>query len=689
MPRRLIWWVAILLIGTAAPALARSGFQNWSDLRGAVGAWRLDSLRVARVQSVILHRDAGAIVLEEGRLALARPLNGRVCAAVFQGTGTMSYTPRTGIEQEQLSRTYGRTTLRRPFTQLLMVFADSTLEELNGALTFAPETLGTLNRAWRELQPHLTNRDDQVVRPLSVAFTLANEHSGLFWSSAWTPREAPLYLMVDPHAVEAVQLHRRPEDDRRGMWQQYNTEVVSQQVRATEADTAREDVRAPFAATSYSMRIAIGSDLKANVVAEVTVSARERGCEWLPFALHSWLRIGGVKDGDKALTFHQEKDRNAVWVRVDPPLEPGQTRVLRFEYRGELLERRADDWIELVSTSDWYPRSAFAQPATWDLHFTYPVSMQLIASGERTEDRTEGALRHSRWVQRRPNALAAFDLGYFRGIEVVDDSLPPLTVWSHHVAGAGKVERRTLAELAASKRYDDEVALDVARAVQSMQRLGGPVVAPVLNAVETSRLRFEAFPGLIHLMPLANKRLAGVQYSPEVYRYHEVAHQWWGLGVEPARERDAWLAEGFASFFSIYHLATALGQPGVYASVLAAWYEQMESGRRYRFGQTPQAAPIALGNRVNSSTTPGERQAILYMRSAWVLDRLRCELRGTDTGDARFEQVLRTFTQRFQGCRARTEDFRQVAEEVTGRDLGPFFLKYVYGTDPLDPTPCR
>lgn len=688
MRRSALLCLTLLLTLIAAPVHAATSFERWSDLHGAVASWRLDSLRVARVQSLLLVRDAGAIVLEEGRLALARPLGGRVCAAAFQGRGSFSYTPRSEVERAQLQRVYGRTTLRQSFTQLLLVFDDSTAADLQGSLAFAPETLGTLRRAWRELESHLTERDNQVLRPLPVAFALANRDSGLFWASMWSAGEDPVYLIVDPYANESIQLHRRPEDDRRGLWRQYGTEVVSQQAALASDDTLHHDIRVPFRATHHALQISIGADLKAVVRADITVQAGSRTCEWLPFALQPRLRLQRVLLGDRPLEFHQEKLRNSVWVRVAPALAPGAACVLRFEYRGEMFERLEDDWIALLSTSDWYPRTAFTVPSTWDLDFTYPARMQLLASGQRTEDRTEGAFRHSRWVQTRPSPLAAFDLGYFRGIEVVNDSLPSLTVWAHHVDGAGRVVRRSLTELAASRRYDDQVALDVARAVLSMQRLNGPSLAPSWNAVETPRLRFEAFPGLVHLMPLANKRLPGAQYSPELYRYHEIAHQWWGLGVRPAGYRDVWLAEGFASFMSIQHPATALSQPAVRGTVLAAWQQEIQSGRKFLFGQGQEAGPIALGTRVRSSATPGDHQAILYMKGAWVLERLRCALRGADGSDARFESVLRTFAQRYAGLPARTEDFLRVAEEVSGVDLHPFFQRYVYGTEELDFTPC-
>jgi len=40
----------------------------------------------------------------------------------------------------------------------------------------------------------------------------------------------------------------------------------------------------------------------------------------------------------------------------------------------------------------------------------------------------------------------------------------------------------------------------------------------------------------------------------ESFRAHEMAHQWWGIGVEPASYRDAWLSEGFAEFSGMWYM---------------------------------------------------------------------------------------------------------------------------------------
>jgi aminopeptidase N len=47
----------------------------------------------------------------------------------------------------------------------------------------------------------------------------------------------------------------------------------------------------------------------------------------------------------------------------------------------------------------------------------------------------------------------------------------------------------------------------------------------------------------------------------------------------------------------------------------------------------------------------------------------------------RFTETMRDFYRSYQGKRASTEDFRQVAEQHLGADLSWFFDQWVYGTE--------
>jgi hypothetical protein len=54
----------------------------------------------------------------------------------------------------------------------------------------------------------------------------------------------------------------------------------------------------------------------------------------------------------------------------------------------------------------------------------------------------------------------------------------------------------------------------------------------------------------------------------ESFRAHEMAHQWFGIGVEPASERDAWLSEGFSEFAGMWYMQLILQDNDKYFKML-------------------------------------------------------------------------------------------------------------------------
>ena len=72
---------------TAADSVA-APVADFPAFLGAFLLQRPDSTQVAHVSHLALARDAGRFELGEGDLWLGTPVVGRVCAAVFVGTGT-------------------------------------------------------------------------------------------------------------------------------------------------------------------------------------------------------------------------------------------------------------------------------------------------------------------------------------------------------------------------------------------------------------------------------------------------------------------------------------------------------------------------------------------------------------------------------------------------------------------------
>jgi aminopeptidase N len=86
--------------------------------------------------------------------------------------------------------------------------------------------------------------------------------------------------------------------------------------------------------------------------------------------------------------------------------------------------------------------------------------------------------------------------------------------------------------------------------------------------------------------------------------------------------------------------------------------------------------PIHLGQRLGHiEKEPRIQRALVYNKGAWVLHMLRQRL-----GDEAFFEGARAFleTHRYEG--ATTGDFRAALESASGRDLGAYFERWVYGT---------
>jgi aminopeptidase N len=146
---------------------------------------------------------------------------------------------------------------------------------------------------------------------------------------------------------------------------------------------------------------------------------------------------------------------------------------------------------------------------------------------------------------------------------------------------------------------------------------------------------------------------------------HEIAHQWFGDAVTPARWADLWLSEGFATYFG------------------ALYFEHVDGGDRFR-----EILQNSWNGYLNSSVTqlavvdtlnvPGDDLLNLlnpnsYNKGGAVLHMLRGVI-----GDSAFFNGVRTYYRRHVHGNAVTADLRAAMEQAAGRDLGWFFDQWLY-----------
>jgi aminopeptidase N len=145
---------------------------------------------------------------------------------------------------------------------------------------------------------------------------------------------------------------------------------------------------------------------------------------------------------------------------------------------------------------------------------------------------------------------------------------------------------------------------------------------------------------------------------------HELAHQWFGDSVSLENWKDIWLKEGMATYAQLLWATRD--------SDLEALTRMVESRL---IGYLPRA-PVA--------EPPAENlyRAEVYDGGAVVFHALRLKV-----GDETFFKIIRTYLDRYRYGNAGTDEFVQVAEEVSGQDLQAFFDAWLESKNQPELTP--
>jgi aminopeptidase N len=135
---------------------------------------------------------------------------------------------------------------------------------------------------------------------------------------------------------------------------------------------------------------------------------------------------------------------------------------------------------------------------------------------------------------------------------------------------------------------------------------------------------------------------------------HELAHQWFGDSVSVHQWRDIWLNEGAATFMEKRYAETHGGRDAQH------WLESTWGA----FGPSDPFWDLDVAD-------PGAASIFawpVYLRGGMALQALRHRV-----GEAAFWSIVRTWLADRAGGNGSTEQFRALAEQVSGQDLAGFF----------------
>lgn len=415
-----------------------------------------------------------------------------------------------------------------------------------------------------------------------------------------------------------------------------------------------------------------------------------------------YCQLKDVQLEGQALTGHFGEDETVWWVKLPRAVAPGES--IRLELAWELQfprlgrgePERAGWGGYFLMASQWFPKAGvyagdrwvcpayhaatefFSDFGTYDVELSVPNLLTLAHTGTaipQPHPTRQGALvdaipdpdpkrplnflwkLHAEDVHdfawaAMPESSWALERREYRGVDVF---------LFHQPANRSNLERQWFATKVALRHMVD---------------YGTPYPYPVLTVVDTPKDAAGAdgmeYPTLVTASSRAFDPFLD-RSAPEGITLHELSHQVFQGIVANNEVEDPWLDEGLATWFThkslerVFQasLATRRFSIGTDFTFFAGYWMDPSVDPLVRPGPACRDVASALG--------------AAYAKAPLVL----CQLEAM-VGRPVMEEILRTYAKEYAFKHPTRQDFRRVAERVSGRDLGAFWRDFVEGTEVLD-----
>ncbi|HEX3448093.1 MAG TPA: M1 family metallopeptidase [Isosphaeraceae bacterium] len=413
----------------------------------------------------------------------------------------------------------------------------------------------------------------------------------------------------------------------------------------------------------YVFRVTL-NDQTDSIVGETTVEVRflENNVTAMSLDLASMAEDKGmvvtaVTSASAPAPYEHKEDR--LKITIDPAPKAGERRTFAILYCGvpraglRIGKNRHDD--RTFFSENWPDKARHWLPtldhpsdkATSEFVVTAPARYQVVANGLLQEERDLGdGRRLTHWKESVPIAtwLNAIGVAQFAAHHAGTVKGVPLETWVYHqdrdpIVSALESPGRRVIEF-----YAEHVG------PYPYEKLAGVQAAGVGGGMEHASAIF-----------YGERSVYGRDVTNLVA--HEIAHQWFGDSVTERDWDDVWLSEGFATYFTLLFTEHDRGRDAFVAG--------LKRSREIVFtteGRNPGLAVIHN----NLADTRKVVNRLVYDKGGWTLHMLR-NLIGTEA----FWAGIQDYYRRYRDGNASTDEFRQVMEENSHRDLSWFFRQWL------------
>jgi len=656
-------------------------------------SWQFSAPVPLPAGGVTITRDTATWTLQSGTVRLIQPTaDGVVTGFAFEGDGRFRLNIPDRYELAQLRRFSRKRELDafdQPFTQLVFRTSDPSVAKLLPSPSGDPTAYSVAARRHQSWLVDLrVDADARIVaallNPGEEQTIAAMETKDFDWVTyeydALRPEEITLTKLDSQWPEVWISLDRaedRQTDGRPGArW-------------SAVASLDHIDVKADLTKSGIEVGRHHQKTIEGGYVVEATFRGIAESVSALRLELWSIAKNlrASAEDGTTLTVIRDHVGKRAAMIDnrvydddfvlvLASPLKRGETMRIRFEYELESGN--------FAPGGLWYPNvpEALHQKHTARLELTVRKRNEVRAMG-RMEKRTESdKTETSVWIVDKPATMVTFSTATrFEEVKVAPQNIPPVFAFGPDYQASNTAKMRN-------------VAADVANSMQWFQNIFGEQISGekfFVTSIASSH--GQAFDGFLHMGEFT--WAAEHPGASELFRAHEVAHEWWGHKVGWNTYRDQWLSEAFAEYSAMlfvqnfvkggdkYFNEILMSYDGIVKGNMAGgfskfnrpWLIERSTVERNRLG------PIGHGQRASTGDIPAGYVIQTYIKGPLVLHMLRMLMRYKTESDELFLTTLRDFVKLYNGKNPSTADFQKLLEQKTKANWNWFFDAWIYGGD--------
>ena len=380
------------------------------------------------------------------------------------------------------------------------------------------------------------------------------------------------------------------------------------------------------------------------------------------------MNVSSVASEDTQLKYRHQND--ALIIKMDQPVHEGEIRTFIIQYRGipeaglEIKNNRFGDrtffcesWPN--NTRHWLPTIDHPyEKATVEFKIIAPEKYKVVSNGLLIEESLlDRNRKFTHWKQSVPVSCWLFMLG----------------VAEFAVQSVGTFEGKSIQSWVYAKNRDagfHDFAHITKDALEFFSHYVGPFAYEKLANIQSSSLTNGAMETASAIIYAENLITGKVTEKLRNVMIHEIAHQWFGNSVTEATWDDAWLSEGFATYFTMLFQEHQYGHRAYIkelklAKNLIKKYHLKDMNFKVIDERTAELGPVVTG--------------MTYKKGAWFLHMLREKM-----GHENFKMGIKAYYKKYYNGHASTADFIREMELFTTEDLDPFLNQWLKRPEMLE-----